>query len=539
MKQQKGPRRLGGRVAGDYRIHPHSTVESADGKSSLEDLGVLFAGEALEAEAVAAVAGWLNPALFNDAAADAGLTAEHFDEPFRRLLFWYACACAELNRWPDVREACELGQSVGVPVNRSDLFSILIPPLSFIEAGRLNEYVQRVIDFARRRGESRDPSLLPKLDGKVLVVKDFTAVLTMPNEARSEVLGTLRDAYDGEAGKAFGTGEVKRYKSRFGLLAAATPVIESYWGVAAQLGERFLRFRIRSRGRRAKVKRALANTNDETAMRRELSNAALGVLAQTPYPPTIPDDIADRLIHLADFVSRARSGVSRNRQGVVEHIPAPEVGTRVGKALKKLAMGIAMARGVKGVDEEIYRIVRRVALDCVPSMRGRLLRVLWDCRGAHELTSTIADRAELGTDTAKVWLDDLRLLGIVDRDCAGASVQAGYRWRLTGELQQTITLCGVLDDNGTDGPDRGSDPLDGGVGGVPPDSAPQTAGVDGGASERSGVQSHPPAPSHVTDSILDPCFEMDGLVGSGGDGYSEDRSTEDDDDSDRLRWARV
>jgi len=180
--------------------------------------------------------------------------------------------------------------------------------------------------------------------------------------------------------------------------------------------------------------------------------------------------------------------------------PAVEVGTRVGKALKKLAMGVAMARAAKCVDDDIYRIVRRGALDCIPSMRGRLLRVLWNSRDAYELTSNIADRAELGTDTAKVWLDDLRLLGIVDRACAGVGVQAGYTWRLTGELQQTITLAGALDDDGTDvpGSDPDSDPRDGCVGGVPPDPAPQTPGIELGMAGRSGVPNRPPPPSHVT-----------------------------------------
>lgn len=181
MNQQKGPRRLGGRVAGEYSRHPYPTVESADGNISLDELGVVFAGEALKAEAVAAVAGWLNPALFNDAAADAGLTAEHFDDPVRRFLFWYARACAELNRWPDVREVCDLAQNVGVPLDNDDLFSTLIPPLSFIEADRLDEYIREVIEFARRRELSRE--LYRK--SVELYAGDDVEVVVRPRERRA------------------------------------------------------------------------------------------------------------------------------------------------------------------------------------------------------------------------------------------------------------------------------------------------------------------------------------------------------------------
>ena len=285
-----------------------------------------------------------------------------------------------------------------------------------------------------------DPSLLPKLDGKILVVKDFTAVLTMRDESRTEVLGTLRDAYDGEATKAFGTGETRSYRSRFGMLACVTPVIDRYWGVSAQLGERFLRFRLSTEEREAKVTQALSNTNDEKRMREELSAAALGVLAQNPAVPSVPAETERRLVHLADFVALARSEIARDRQGVIQYLPAPEVGTRVGKALKKLLMGIAMARGVEAVDEDIYRIGLRVAMDTIPSMRALLLKVLWRNREHEKLTKDIGDEAEIPTDTAKTWLDDLRLLSIVQR---GGKQNTGYTWILREAFQQTVLFAGL------------------------------------------------------------------------------------------------
>ena len=72
-----------------------------------------------------------------------------------------------------------------------------------------------------------DPSLLPKLDGKILIVKDLTPLISGSADVRSAVLGQLRDAYDGSSAKAFGTGDVKRYESRFGMLFGVTPVIEA------------------------------------------------------------------------------------------------------------------------------------------------------------------------------------------------------------------------------------------------------------------------------------------------------------------------
>ena len=73
--------------------------------------------------------------------------------------------------------------------------------------------------------KGREPSLLPKLDGKTLCIKDFSTIQTMRDNDRDSLLGILRDAYDGSAGKEFGTGESKHFKSKFSILAGVTPSI--------------------------------------------------------------------------------------------------------------------------------------------------------------------------------------------------------------------------------------------------------------------------------------------------------------------------
>lgn len=50
-----------------------------------------------------------------------------------------------------------------------------------------------------------DYSLLPKLDGKVVLIKDFTSVLNMRREARENVFNDLRECHDGYLEKEFGS----------------------------------------------------------------------------------------------------------------------------------------------------------------------------------------------------------------------------------------------------------------------------------------------------------------------------------------------
>jgi hypothetical protein len=66
-------------------------------------------------------------------------------------------------------------------------------------------------------GSKGDPSLLPQLNNKIVIIKDFTTLLTMHYTQRDEIFGTLRDAYDGSTEKVFGNGVKRSYIVRFGL----------------------------------------------------------------------------------------------------------------------------------------------------------------------------------------------------------------------------------------------------------------------------------------------------------------------------------
>ena len=194
--------------------------------------------------------------------------------------------------------------------------------------------------------DDREPSLLLQLKGKILVIKDLTPLITGPRDTRSEVLGQLRDAYDGYSAKSFGTGETKSFDSRFGMLFGVTPFIETCWPIINQLGERFLYYRCSDVDSLDKVRAALANSDKKHGMRAELAEAARPVLYQ-PIPDAVhvEDDLVERIAQLADFAAKARTPVKREgRSEIIEYAPVPEVGTRLAGQLIQLARGIAIAK---------------------------------------------------------------------------------------------------------------------------------------------------------------------------------------------------
>ena len=56
-----------------------------------------------------------------------------------------------------------------------------------------------------------ETSLLPKLDGKTVTMKDFGTVLSMHRDKRGEIFAQLREVYDGSFTKQWGNGKAFRW----------------------------------------------------------------------------------------------------------------------------------------------------------------------------------------------------------------------------------------------------------------------------------------------------------------------------------------
>lgn len=291
-----------------------------------------------------------------------------------------------------------------------------------------------------------DPSLLPKLNNKVLVIKDFTAVLSIHRDVRARIIGDLRDAYDGECAKTFGTGEHKAYKSKFGLIAGVTPVIDRHWSIQADLGERFLRFRIQLEDRAKAIEQANANAGKEKDMREELLSITKTFLSSYKTPNIdnikIEPELNRRIMSLANLVALGRSRVSRDRDGTIDYEPDPEIGTRIAKQLKLLSIGFACIHNQNEINENTYELIRKVCKNTLPSREAKILETLFFIKEESyefEPTQYVGDQSGFPTDTCKKVLEDFRLLKIVDREGTGT-----FKWRLSDQYHELCTKTGLF-----------------------------------------------------------------------------------------------
>lgn len=270
-----------------------------------------------------------------------------------------------------------------------------------------------------------DPSLIPRLHEKVLVIKDFTTILTMNSVGRDEIFGILRDAYDGRCEKPFGNGVVRRYESHFGVLAGVTPAIEQLGNSSTVLGERFVRYRLQSTERtmsgRSKILRALQNLRTNSQMRAELKDTAEAVLGWDHEPfgyPEIPEDMLARIAGLAQWTGTLRGVVGREKYtGILTFKPMAEVGTRLAKQLCKLAYGVSLYRRENVVSEQTYQILTRVAQGTAPDRVEEVVHKLFvntKKQGDKFSVDQLSEMTSFPKDTVRFMLQDMGLLKIVD-----------------------------------------------------------------------------------------------------------------------------
>lgn len=293
---------------------------------------------------------------------------------------------------------------------------------------------------------NKNIDLLPQLDGKVLIIKDFTSILSKKSEDQTAIFADLREAYDGYLEKSFGSGVgTKRYDSRFGLIAGVTDAIDMYRVVHSLLGERFLKCRLHTNAEAA-INRAGDLAGQEKEMREVLGDATKGCLSyyatliREQPPITIEKQTHQRIKALANITAKLRSEVARDRYHKVLFQPQAEVGTRLSKQLLKLGQGLAILYEHNNVGNDEYRVLLRIARDSIPRQRAQLVLAL---SGAEPLdTKAAGDKAKIPTDSAREFLEDLWMLKLVDR-----FGEATFSWQLTNNLSNLLLQSGLWTQN--------------------------------------------------------------------------------------------
>lgn len=268
----------------------------------------------------------------------------------------------------------------------------------------------------------KDPSLLPKLKGRTGVFKDGTEILTLPPNVRYEIYGVLRGAFDGDVSRTYGNNVERHYTDlHFSLLIGMTPAIHAE--NTSHLGERFLKFHMDARVNIAQqvsqiykaVDQVLGTVSEDTEPLTDAMNSFLW--QRVTSVPKISSVFVDRVVHTSRLIARLRTRVDREQFGEreVRVRPQSEIGTRLAKQLTKLALALAFVYGKGAVDEEVWRIVRRVASDTAYGFHLDIISTMIE-EGGRVKKDLLTQKMEMPGSTVGSRLADLMVMGVVKKE---------------------------------------------------------------------------------------------------------------------------
>lgn len=275
----------------------------------------------------------------------------------------------------------------------------------------------------------------------IFVFKDFTTMLSLRDEERTEIIAQFREVYDGSWTRSTGTGS-QLWTGKATVIACCTPLLERAWAVKRDMGERFLTVKWPRTGSPEHAKAAGRQRGHETIIRTTTAELAHQFVASSPFKslPDIPASIFDSIASLAEIVAVLRAPVSRasGSKREITGQPIPEEPGRIHKSLSALASSHSALFRHEEVNEDDYRIAKRVALDSIPSDRFQVFTTLPSSTDWVNI-QTWAKGAKLSASTVGWQADELVALGALEIN----EENEVKEYRLTEKFQELLTGAGL------------------------------------------------------------------------------------------------
>jgi hypothetical protein len=294
--------------------------------------------------------------------------------------------------------------------------------------------------------KGKEASLLLRIARtSIIVMKDFTTILSMTKEDRQSIMAQFREVYDGLLTKPTGRGEDLMWQGKITLIAGVTEKIHAMDGQDSSMGLRTMSYSLPEQDRRKTTKRAAQIAGHIKEYREELKKDFKEYIdTMIPFvgemKDDIPEAISDKIVTVSDFAASARSPVEKTWKGDVGLVLAPEMPMRISNQLHLLArVFIAMSGGV--MPPQYEKILYKIALDSIPKGRRMALKEL--AHYASVTTKGVATKLGYPTGSVKPWLEEINALGMCFREIKGGS--QGDKWILKDEFREIMHIFDHVD----------------------------------------------------------------------------------------------
>lgn len=281
--------------------------------------------------------------------------------------------------------------------------------------------------------------LLPRIKGKVLMVRDLAPIFGMRDDDLLKTMGILTRVFDGEGLETDGGCHGKRgYNGDylFMFLAASTPIRPRVWKVMGNFGSRLFFLNMNSVDKSFTMLAEQLSSKLSPRKKEEFCRATTKKLiddiwsrADAVYWDKEGDDknLLEEIARIAQLVASLRGTINVWKESLGDEtynhtIPQIEKADRINQALYNLARGHAVACGRTSLQDEDIAIILKVALNSASIERTRLLNKLFQSDGVLT-TEDVIHGVNCSRTTALKYMEMLQHLKIVEEvNSAGLSV---------------------------------------------------------------------------------------------------------------------
>ena len=283
-----------------------------------------------------------------------------------------------------------------------------------------------------------DKSFLTEMgDMGILSMDDLTVLFSKSPETRQAILSQFRMLYDGRLSKTTGTKGQLEWSGYLGMIAGSTPSIYRFFGEVADMGERFVSYRMKAYDRDKVLEFVLNNpmkSSDRDEALAELIKTYLqGVLAE-PGVPELSDAVQQELKRYAQHCTLLRTPIHIDeRMGLVDEFPEPEFPTRVMNQMAPLAKALGIVQQQE-VTVDTLRPVLWIAWSLANDKRREFTKAVvgLDYHGKLVTDTALSQITGLDSLIVRRVMSSLLALGVVTLESEG-------RWRLADrELAQLV-----------------------------------------------------------------------------------------------------
>lgn len=292
-----------------------------------------------------------------------------------------------------------------------------------------------------------EPSLLKRIgDHGILLFPDLTALFSKESQTLHEILGQLRHIYDGHLTKLTGNQEPISWKGKLGIIGASTASLYRHFEDIADMGERFMYYRMKPYDVDKAVDKSLARELYGQALDEHIGELYKeyigGVIQGHTETPTFSDEDNRKIKEMAKLASVIRTSVHTNdRTQEVDRIPEPEMPMRTALQLRGLALGMCIMNenesGSATLTDKNMRALEWCAFSLANDERRKTLQALAEYPSGCT-ASAIAMTLGLPTTPTSSYLQQLASLRVCRRmkvDGSNADL-----WTMEDESMRDIIL---------------------------------------------------------------------------------------------------